>query len=55
MDIINNINTLCSSCKLPIKEYKQNIQEREDICENCFIADVTDDFFQEDSEQDIYL
>jgi len=33
----------CISCHLPVKEYKQNEQEREDLCENCFIADTSEE------------
>lgn len=31
----------CSECGLEIKPYKQNSQEREDICENCHICRIT--------------
>jgi len=33
----------CISCHLPVKEYKQNEQERDDLCENCYIADSTEE------------
>jgi hypothetical protein len=48
---MNNNNTDCISCQLPVKEYKQNTQEREDLCENCYIADSTD-YLSEDSTED---
>lgn len=38
----------CSQCGLPIKPYKQTNQEREDICENCHIANMTQEVSSEE-------
>ena len=40
----------CTACQLPVRDYKQNTQERDDLCENCHIADSTeeDDTLDED-------
>lgn len=40
---MDNNNIACISCQLPVKEYKQNTQEREDLCENCYIADISEE------------
>lgn len=41
---MDNNNITCSECQLPVKEYKQNTQEREDLCENCYIADSSEEY-----------
>jgi len=54
---MDNNNITCTECQLPVKEYKQNIQVRKDICENCHISDTTYDigrYSLRDIENNLY-
>lgn len=50
------LGDMCAECGLPIHEYRQVEQEREDVCEACQLVqhDMLDDLARLDQEMELY-